>query len=327
MTEHYRKLVKLIRRQEEKKYWMFNNVKGLAENVSERTQNKFFNGQNIIIEKYNFLIKKLNNQTNIIQDLNVKPLEPSTLLPKRVVKWWGWYHQLTGLDTVEAAKQQVIVLQDKLFECHDNRRLLNKQMTDITLKLQEVYGELIQTKRDDPKYVHLTIVENKNLQEQNKIINTLALLEKEEKDKFTQLATAIKEYHDNQNMSAQKYKYLSIIASVVVAMVSLIGSIIINNQKIYSIKNAIYESQGENKSLIYVNTNQLTDLQNKFHSFETKFLQNIHTNKEKEINKENNTSNILTSAKHVAHLVISGTSYIISGTYTCGLYVIRIFTG
>lgn len=262
-----------------------------------------------------------------MQDLSVKRLESTTPLPKKVIKWWRWYHQLTGLDAVEAAKQQVIMLQDKLFECQDNRRSLNKHLTDIRLGLQEVYAELVQTKRDDPKYVHLTIIENKKLQEQNKIINRLTLLEKEEKEKFTQLTTAFKEYHDSQNMNAQKYKYLSIIASVIVAIVSLIGSIILNNQRILSVKNAINEAQEKNESLIHTNINQLYDLQKKFHLFETKFSQN--TNKKREINNENdNTSNVLTtSAKYVAHTVILGANYTIRGIYACGSYIIKIFIG
>lgn len=37
----------------------------------------------------------------------------------------------------------------------------------INDKLKEVYSELIQIKRDDPKYVQLTIIENKNLQDRS----------------------------------------------------------------------------------------------------------------------------------------------------------------
>ena len=127
------------------------------------------------------------------------------------------------------AKQQVMSAQDKLFNCQDGRRHLNRQATIINDKLKEVYSELIQTKRDDPKYVQLTIVENKGLQEQARIMSQLNLLDKEEKDHFTQLATAIKEYHDSQTMNAQKYKYLSILASAGLAIISLIGSMIYNN--------------------------------------------------------------------------------------------------
>lgn len=279
-------------------------------------------------------MQRLNDQTNIIQDLNAKPVEPTAPLPKRIVKWWTWYHQLTGLDAVEAAKQQVIILQDKLFECQNTRRSLNKQVTDISFRLQEVYNDLVQTKRDDPKYVDLTIKENKNLQDQKRIMKTLESLEKEEKEKFTQLATAIKEYHDNQNINAQKYKYLSIIASILVAMVSLIGSIILNNKKIVDVKHTIYEAQGKNESLIHINTNQLHDLHKKFHSLEKIILQNVrnkenNTNKEKEINKHNNnSSNILTtSAKYVAHIVILGGSYTAKGVYACGSYIAKVFTG
>lgn len=149
----------------------------------------------------------------------------------------------------------------------------------INDKLKEVYSELIQIKRDDPKYVQLTIIENKNLQDQAKIISQLNLLEKEEKDYFTLLATAIKEYHDSQTMNAQKYKYLSILASAILAIISLIGSIIYNNKRIVNIQNIIYEAQQKNENL----------LRNSFHSLE----RDINTTFNKLI--ENNNRNISTT--------------------------------
>lgn len=149
----------------------------------------------------------------------------------------------------------------------------------INDKLKEVYSELIQIKRDDPKYVQLTIIENKNLQDQAKIISQLNLLEKEEKDYFTLLATAIKEYHDSQTMNAQKYKYLSILASAILAIISLIGSMIYNNKRIANIQNIIYETQQKNENL----------LRSSFHSLE----KDINTTFNKLI--ENNNRNISTT--------------------------------
>lgn len=254
-------------------------------------------------------------------------------LPGKIVKWWRWYSQLTGLNTVEAAKRQVVVIQDKLFECQDNRRTLNKELTDITQKLQEIYGELIQIKRDDPKYVNLTIMENKNLQEQKKIINQLALTEKEERDYFVHLATAIKEYHDSQNLNAQKYKYLSIIASALVAILSLMGSMILNNQRILDVRNTIKKTEEKNEYLFQMNTNQLSEIKEMILSFNDKVSQQLADNEASklanEANKKTNTSDssnvLMTSAKKSVNLVLYVPSYVVKGIYGCGSYIVKLF--
>ncbi|XP_078050413.1 mitochondrial potassium channel isoform X1 [Augochlora pura] len=207
-------------------------------NASEKVQAKLSNMQNTITAKYGVIAKQVNSDIMFMQNLSVAKLEPSPL-PKKVAKWWQWYQQLMGLDTVEMAKHQVIVAQDKLFKCQDERRNLNRHAKIINDKLKDLYSDLINTKRDDPRYVQLTIIENKHLQDQATITSELDLLDKEEKDHFTQLATAIKEYHDTQTMYAQKYKYVSIIVSAAVAIISLIGSKIYNNQKIKNIVDAI----------------------------------------------------------------------------------------
>lgn len=263
-----------------------------------------------------------------MQDLNAKALEP---LPGKIVKWWHWYNQLIGMDTVETARKQVIALQNKLFECQDNRRTMNKELTDITYKLQDIYAELIQTRRDDPKYLQLTIVEHKSLQEQKKIINHLALSEKEERDNFTQLATAIKDYHVSQNLNAQKYKYLSIIASAALAIISLIGSMIINNRRILDVRNTIGVAQEKNESLLQIHTNELSDIKKILQTINTKFSQQLADISKKQENKENavdsnknsnDMSNIfMTSATYSANLLILGASYIKRSIYACGSYI------
>ncbi|XP_070165496.1 mitochondrial potassium channel [Polyergus mexicanus] len=318
MIERYRQLVNLINKQM-KKYAVFHHAKKIAENATEKTQNKLSNAQNLAAEKYNIIAKKLSDQAIIIQDLNAKALKPTEEeLSGKIVKWWQWYNQLTGLNDVEAAKRQVIVLQDKLFLCQANRRILNKELTDITHKLQELYAELVQTKRDDPKFVHLTIMENKCLQEQTKILNQLSLSEKEERDNFTQLATAIKEYHDSQNLNAQKYKYLSILTSAIIAIISLVGSIILNNRRILDVRNTIQTVQERNESLHKTNTNELSDLKKILLSFDTKFSKQYTNEKE----NNNNSSNIfMASTKYSAYLLISGASYIKKGIYACGSYI------
>ena len=164
-------------------------------------------------------------------------------MPEKLVKWWQIYQRVTGAETIEAAKRQVMLVQDKLFECQDKRRKITEENMLVNEKLKEIYSELVQTKRDDPKYVHLTILENRGLQDQSKINEMLIHLEKEERDHFTHLTTVIKEYHDAQIIFAQKYKYLSIIASTILAFISLTASMIYNNKRIVDVRNVITETQ------------------------------------------------------------------------------------
>ncbi|KYN00021.1 PREDICTED: coiled-coil domain-containing protein 51-like [Cyphomyrmex costatus] len=317
MIERCRQLMRLVIREQVKRYGVLHNAKGVVENVAEKAQS-------IATEKYNVVAKKFNDQSIIIQDLNAKALETNVPLPGKIIKMWQWYNQLIGMDTVETARRQVVTLQDKLFQCQDDRRTLNKELTDLAYKLQEIYAELIRTKRDDPKYVELTIMEHKSLQEQKKLVNQLASSEKEERDNFTQLATAIKDYHISQNLNAQKYKYLSIIASATLAIISLIGSIIINNKRILDVRNTISTAQEKNESLFQKNMDELSDIKKILQSFNTKAILKKQENAidlTKEINQSNMSNIFVSSAKYSANLLISGLSYAKKGIYTCASYI------
>ncbi|KAJ8666864.1 hypothetical protein QAD02_008526 [Eretmocerus hayati] len=248
MAGNSKKVLKALTEQIQKSPLLFNASTAIG-NATERAQEKIHILHNKASEKYVNIVKQVNGST-IIQDFNTAALQPSNPLPKRLINYWQWYQQLTGLDKIELAKQQVISVQDKLFRCQDQRRDLTRQAHSVNEKLKEIYSELIQTKRDDPKYVQLTILENKGLQEQTRITGQLTLLESEERDHFTELSTAIKEYHDSQAMNAQKYKYLSILASAILAIVSLTGSMIYNNKRILDVRNVIFEAQSSIESNI-----------------------------------------------------------------------------
>ncbi|KAK2574908.1 hypothetical protein KPH14_002599 [Odynerus spinipes] len=217
------------------KYNALSNLTKVIGNVKERTQMQLNNS--------------LANST-ILQELRTIPLKPTNPLPRSLIDWWQWYQHLIGLNTVEKARQQVILIQDNLRKCQEMRRLLRQQAFMINNKTKEIYDELLRTRRDDPKYVSLTIMENKNLQEQSTVTEQLNLLEQEEKDYFVHLTTAINEYQDAQALNAQKYKYLSVVASAIAAILSLICSMIYNNKRINNIKLIISEMQEKNESTI-----------------------------------------------------------------------------
>jgi hypothetical protein len=185
------------------------------------------------------------------------------------------------------------MVQNTLFECQSQRRILSQQISLINESLKEIYSELIQTKRDNPKYVQLTILENKSLQEQSKITEQLNIIEKQEHDYFAQLATSIKEYHDCQVMNTQKYKYLSILASSFIAIFSITISIIYNNKRISDIKNAINEGE--------------LSIQNTFKTEFLKFFNNQANQNVKELNVQELNNYKWSKTEQIAYIVGFGT--------------------
>ncbi|XP_015182805.1 PREDICTED: uncharacterized protein LOC107069757 isoform X3 [Polistes dominula] len=169
----------------------FNNVSAKLESAVANTKDQLANH-----------IKNL----NIIQEFKAVPLQSEKPMPHRLVIWWQWYQQLTGLHSVEKARQQVILLQDLLMKCQEKRRTARQEAFMINNRIKEIYSEMLSTKREDPKYVKLTMEENNSLREQSIITEKLILLEEEEKDNFLYLTTTIKEYHDAQTMYSHKHK-------------------------------------------------------------------------------------------------------------------------
>ncbi|KAF7987812.1 hypothetical protein HCN44_003675 [Aphidius gifuensis] len=300
-------------------------IAGAIENASEKAQSF----QNVASEKYNTLVKNVHGGTaTIIQDFREARLQPSRPVPRQLIDWFKWYEHLTGIEDVELSKRQVIDVQDKLFECQDKRRNLTNESSQIAEKLKDIYGELLQTRRDDPKYVQLTITENKSLQEQGKIMTNIKLLENEERDYFTQLATAIKEYHDSQQINAQKYKYLSILASAAIAIISLGGSMIYNNRRITDVRNVITSGQIKNEELFknYFDTLDLSlkeILENNKHIIESSSLKLNESNESQDSEKSISQNNIKTNDTHLN--LYEQKNFIIGGTVLAICYLISRF--
>ncbi|CAK9797488.1 Mitochondrial potassium channel [Anthophora plagiata] len=315
MAEKFRSLIKTLSN-EINKHRIFNNATTRISSATGKAQEKLNNMQNAVAAKYDVIAKQVNNDITLIQNLSASQLEPSTL-PKKIVKWLQWYQQLTGLDIVELAKQQVISAQNQLFKCQDERRCLNREAALINDKLKEVYSELIQTKRDDPKYVQLTIIENKNLQDQARITSRLNLLENDEKEHFTLLATAIKEYHDSQTMNAQKYKYLSILASALLAIISLAGSMIYNNKRIVHIRSSITEAQQKTENVL---ENTFLSLENNINSRFSEILKELENKNKQEVVV------VHEEVKKDKSIGVQ-TAYAVLGLCVIGLCIVRTLTG
>ncbi|XP_015182803.1 PREDICTED: uncharacterized protein LOC107069757 isoform X1 [Polistes dominula] len=220
----------------------FNNVSAKLESAVANTKDQLANH-----------IKNL----NIIQEFKAVPLQSEKPMPHRLVIWWQWYQQLTGLHSVEKARQQVILLQDLLMKCQEKRRTARQEAFMINNRIKEIYSEMLSTKREDPKYVKLTMEENNSLREQSIITEKLILLEEEEKDNFLYLTTTIKEYHDAQTMYSHKHKYVTILATITSAILSIICSLIYQSKRSEDMETILSLLQKNNESNIKKNFDSL----------------------------------------------------------------------
>lgn len=230
-------------------------------NVSAKLESAVVNTRDLLTDR----IKNL----NIVQEFKAIPLKSEKPMPRKLVTWWHWYQQLTGLHSVEEARQQVTSLQNLLIKCQEKRRCTRQEAFIINNKIKEIYSEMLSTKREDPKYVKLTMEENNSLREQSIITEKLILLEEEEKDNFLHLTTAIKEYHDAQTMNSYRHRYVTILATITSAILSIICSLIYQNKRSEDMKTILSFIQDNNESNIRKN----------FDSLKKYFGENISNNK------------------------------------------------
>ncbi|KAI4500457.1 hypothetical protein M0802_004419 [Mischocyttarus mexicanus] len=207
------------------------------------------NFESALVKTKDQLTNRIKN-LNIIQEFKAIPLKPEKPVPHTLVTWWQWYQQLTGLHSIENARQQVILLQDLLIKCQERRRFTRQEEFMLNNKIKEIYSEMLSTRREDPKYVKLTIEENNCLREQSIITEKLILLDEEEKDNFLQLTTAIKEYHDAQTMNSHRYKYVTILATIISAILSFVCSLIYQSKRSEDMKTFLSCIQNNNQSTI-----------------------------------------------------------------------------
>ncbi|XP_063217211.1 uncharacterized protein LOC134527993 [Bacillus rossius redtenbacheri] len=151
----------------------------------------------------------------------------------------AWYENVTGMDEVRLAQNRVLEAESKFIQAQERRREANRKVAAIQNQLKDLYAELDKTTRGEERYLHLITQEHSILKEERQFASEFQQAEREERDYFSSLSSAVKESHEKERAQAERTKYWSIIGSVIGTVIGVVGSTINNNLKMKELKKLI----------------------------------------------------------------------------------------
>lgn len=152
-----------------------------------------------------------------------------------------WYEEVTGMDEVRTAQNWVLEAEKKFVSAQERRREANKLVSEIQSKLKDLYAELDKTTRGEERYVYLVTQEHSVLKEERKAVDEFQRYEREERDYFATLSSAVKESHEKERAQAERTKYWSIIGSVIGTVIGIIGSSVNSEMKMKELRKLVRE--------------------------------------------------------------------------------------
>lgn len=152
------------------------------------------------------------------------------------------YEEIIGVQEVRTAQKKVLDAKEKFMQIQEERREASRAVAEVQHKLKEIHSELDATTRGEDRYVRLITEENKILKEEKQLVYHFQQIERQERDFFSILSTAVTESHEKEREQADKVKYWSIIGSVLGTIFGIMGSSINNYFKMAELRKLLKES-------------------------------------------------------------------------------------
>ena len=193
-----------------------------------------------------FISLKARN-VRLCSSMNIKEKtgNSESMVKRKLSELLQWYEEVTGMSEVRIAQNRVLEAEQKFITSQERRRETNKLVSDIQCKLKDLYAELDNTTRGEERYVHLITEEHKVLKEERRAVEEFQRYEREERDYFAVLSSAVKESHEKERAQAERTKYWSIIGSIIGTILGIVGSSVNNELKMRELRRLMKESLGK----------------------------------------------------------------------------------
>lgn len=131
---------------------------------------------------------------------------------------------------------------------HERRRQ-QKQMDGVQANLKAIRSELEKIQRGDKKYLDLITEEFNVIKDEKIMLGKLQNLEDEERERFSNLSSAVRESHEKERSRAERTKYWSVSASVVGVVLGIIGTSINNYLRMRELRGIVREQSVDSSEL------------------------------------------------------------------------------
>lgn len=166
----------------------------------------------------------------------------NSLVKRKFRQLLQWYEEVTGMDEVRIAQNRVLEAEEKFVSAQERRREANTLVSAIQSKLKDLYAELDNTTRGEERYVHLITEEHNVLKQEKAAVQEFQRYEREEREYFATLSSAVKESHEKERAQAERTKYWSIIGSIIGTVIGIIGSSVNSEMKMRELRRLVKES-------------------------------------------------------------------------------------
>lgn len=223
------------------------------------------------------------------------------------------YDDVTGLKEVHHAQNRVIDAEKNFVLAQEKRRRFQNELTTLQRKLKEIYNELDKTPRGEDRYVQLITMEHSLIKEEKRLLEGFQEKEKEERDYFNTLSSAVKMGHEKERAQAERTKYWSIIGSVFGTLLGMLASSIINDLRMKELRNLVNKAVNKDADqttkdyfdILLEHENQFKKLALSIHQLNKNFSDSI-TSKPVDVEFEEKNENVISTGL-IASLILSAT--------------------
>ncbi|RCN51188.1 hypothetical protein ANCCAN_02757 [Ancylostoma caninum] len=149
------------------------------------------------------------------------------------------YEDFIGIKAVKEAQAGVMKWEEKLSAAQLARREKQMEIKSLQSRLKEIHTELDRTSRGEDRYLHLLTEEHALIKKERGLLEQFEVLEADERESFHQLSNRVRASHERERERVEKTKWWSVSASLVGAIIGIVGASIGNELRMRRIRDML----------------------------------------------------------------------------------------
>jgi chromosome segregation ATPase len=155
----------------------------------------------------------------------------------------AYYNDVIGITEVTKAKSDVISCETNLSDAQLQRRHKQFELRKLQGRLKDIHSELDRTPRGDDRYLHLITEEHAAIKKEQGLLDEFEVLENKEREAFHELSNKVRVSHEKEREREERTKYWSVTASLIGALLGIIGATISNEVRMRNLRKMIPMSE------------------------------------------------------------------------------------